>query len=334
MTRISENQVNRAFLTQMIRNREDVNKFGEELSSGYKVSEPGDSKQSATIAQFRDMLTKIQGYQKRVDFTEGFLVAQDNVLAESTGIMVRAQEIATQGANETVGAQERASLAQEVYELRDHLVSLANTTYQGRYIYSGAADDQPAFSRGTDYTIPGTGGYADTHHAYNNNPGAQQTRDVAITDSLNITVNTPGDQVFSTAVYALERLGRALEGYRTAPAAPAIPDPTDPGNTAYVFPTDYDQQTADITEALDLLHQSREQDILPERASLGGKMRRLDTARSLLELSEATAEEVLSKLQDADVAESASNLAQAQSALEASYVVTNRLLNLSILDYI
>ncbi|RIL09741.1 MAG: flagellar biosynthesis protein FlgL, partial [Proteobacteria bacterium] len=42
----------------------------------------------------------------------------------------------------------------------------------------------------------------------------------------------------------------------------------------------------------------------------------------------------LSTLQDADVAESATSLTQAQTALEASYAITTRILNLNILDFL
>ena len=71
-----------------------------------------------------------------------------------------------------------------------------------------------------------------------------------------------------------------------------------------------------------------------ERVDLGGKLRRLDTADSLLDLGKVNAQELLDKLQNADTVESASKLQLAQTALTASYTVTSRVLNLSILDYI
>jgi flagellar hook-associated protein 3 FlgL len=344
MTRISENQVQRALLTDLIRNRGDVNKYGQELSTGKKVHEPGDSKLSGTIADFQDSLVKIEGYQNRVSFAEGFLLAQDNALSSAQDLLIRAKEIAEQGANETNSEVERKALAQEMFEIRDHMVSLANSQYLGRFIFSGNADNIPAYSRSMpDYASPGDGSLADYHYAYNNNPGADQQRDVQITDNLNVPVNRPGNLRFDNAVYALERLGRALDGFTTDPPLPdplvtplPAPDPTlaSPANDPYTFPADYTTQTADILASLDMLDIAREQDIMPERADLAGRLRRLDTARSLLDLSELNAVDVLSKLQDADLTESASNLAQAQTALQAAFSVTNQILSQSILDYI
>ena len=136
--------------------------------------------------------------------------------------------------------------------------------------------------------------------------------------------------MFGTSIEALERLGRALAGYATTPASGS----PDGGGLAYTFPTDYTQQTADIKNTIDLLNKARDEDILPERTMLGGKMRRLETAESLLSLSKTSAQEVLSKIQNADETESVANLTQAQTALQASYSVTAKALRLTIMDYI
>lgn len=337
MPRISENQVNRGFLEDIIKNRSDVNKYSEEVSTGLKVQTPGDSKQAGTIAKFQDSLVKIDGYLNRVNFAEGFLTSQEDALGQAMDLLIRAKEIAAQGANETNSPTERASLAEEVFEVRDHLVSLANTTYLGRYIFSGLADDAPAYSRSTDYIDPPTVPPASTplaayHYAYNNNDGSDLEREVQITDSLRVPVNTPGNTIFGNAIQGMEELGRALAGYNTNFA-----DPTNVAageNDAMTFPTDYDQQTLDIKAAMDLIDVGRESDIMPERANIAGRTRRLETARGLLDLSKVSAQDVLSRLQDADITESAGMLAEAQTALQASYQVTNQILNLSILDFI
>jgi flagellin-like hook-associated protein FlgL len=103
---------------------------------------------------------------------------------------------------------------------------------------------------------------------------------------------------------------------------------------AYTFPADYAAQTQEIRDSITLLTQARDQDILPERVSLGGRLRRLETAESLLSLTKVSADEVLSRIQNVDETEAAASLAEAQNALESSYTVTARVLRLSILDYI
>ena len=328
MTRITEQQLRRTLVSDLRQNREFVNRYSAELSSGYAVSVPGDSNVSGTVAQFREALDKIAGYKQRISTVTSVLSLQDEVTSQANEVLIRAKEIATQAASETNDPANRAQLANEVWQLRDQLASLANTQYQGRYIYGCADDDDPPYDPQT-YAVPATGS-ASTRYAFDNESGTSDTRSVKITDDLTITVNTPADELFGNAMSALERLGRALDGYDTLPASGA----PDGSGAAFNLPGDFAAQTAAIQNAINLLDTARTTDIMPERVALGGKLKRLDGAMSVLEMSETNAKSVLARLQDADYAESASNLTQAQTALQASYTVTTRVLSLSILDYL
>jgi len=328
MTRISENQLSRTLLRDAALNRASVNKYSEEISSGLKVALPGDSTAAGTISQLQDTLARLDGFKNRVSTAQGFLDAQDAVLSEAADLLVRAKEIATQAANETNGEAERANMAAEVYQLRDQLVALANTKYQGRFIYGGADDDDPPYDPQT-YNVPATGA-ASQRYVFDAEAGTSIQRTVNITDDLSITVNTPGNQIFDNGIQSLERLGRALSGYDTLPTSGA-PDGT---GAAYDLPNERDLQTADIKNAISLIDTARETDFMNERVTVGGKLRRLETASSLTELSKSSAQEVLTNLQQADITESATNLTQAQTALQAALTVSARVLNQSILDYL
>lgn len=331
MTRISENQTARGVLYQIYQNRKAYAKFSNEVSSGLKVVDPGDSRFSGTIAQYRETLQRIEGHRSRIKAIEGVLSFQDNTMTQMAELLVRAREVAAQAGNEINGPDVRAQMAKEVWELRDQVISLANSKYQGKYVYGGLDDDDAPFGAAA-YTEPASG-RASERWVYDDTtiePGNALTRSVNITEDLSIIVNTPGSQLFSNAIFALERLGRALEGYRTEPATGA-PDGT---GTAFVLPDELAQQTDAIENAMDLLEQARVRDIMPERVSLGARLKRLQTADALLDLTKQDAEAVLAELQAADIATSATNLTQAQTALEASYTVNSRILTLTILDFL
>lgn len=331
MTRISDTQVARNLLVNIQSSRTKVDKYGNEISSGVKVSEPGDSNVSGTIAQFNESLAKIKGYSQRASDVKGFLTLQDDVMATMNDLLTRAKEIATQAANETNGSDARAQMASEIYEIRDHVASLANTTYKGRYIFGAADDDDPPYDlNATFFANPATGREAGSY-VFDAETGTSTVRTINITDDVQITLGKPANQLFGNALEGLERLGRSLAGYATNPPIGTAPDGT---GAAYVFPTDYHQQTLDIQGTIDQLDDARVSDIIPERTSLGGKLRRIETAESLLELGKVNAEDALGRLQNADVVESASNLQLAQTALNASLTVSTRLLGQSILDFL
>jgi len=329
MTRISENQKGRTLIDSIAKNRELFNKFSNEISSGYRVVNPGDSKQSATISLFRQTLERVEGYGSRLANVQSSLAFQDDIMLQVNDLMIRAKEIATQAANESNGSETRAQMSAEVFQMRDHLIQLANSRYQGRYIYGGADDDDPPYDTTTAFTFPASGDAA-TRYVFDAELGTSTTRTVKVTDDLSITTNTVGSTLFDNALYGLERLGRSLAGFATNPAVGA----PDGSGDAYTFPGQLTQQTTDIQATLALFDTARESDIMQERVDIGGRMRRLDTASAILELNKASTTDALASLQDADIAESATNLTQAQTALEASMTVSLRILNISILDYL
>ncbi len=328
MTRISENQSTRQLIDNTLDNKRKLNQFANEITTGYKVILPGDSNQAGTISQYRQTIEKIDSYSTTIVQAKSFMQFQDDAMAQVSDIIIRAKEIASQAANETNSDTARAQLASEIFQIRDHLASLANSTFQGKYVWGGAADDTPPYITST-YTTPATGPES-VRYVIDPQPGRTTLRTIQITDTLNLTVNSTAAGLFDTAIQAAERLGRALSGYSTTLTAGA----PDGGGVAYVFPTDYDLQTTEIKADIDQLDVAREQQIIPERVGLGAKLRRIETGESLLTLTKNSAEDVLGRLQNADETESASNLQQAQNALQASYTVTARVLRLTILDYI
>lgn len=331
MTRIAENTLAHGLLVELTSNRERLNKYSNEVASGLKVVDPGDSRFSGTISQYRNLLQRLEGDKTRAEAVKGTLGFQDNIMTQVSDLLVRAQEIATQGSNETLGTPTRAQLAVQVFDLRDQLVTFANSKYQDRYVFAGKDDDDAPFGAQT-YTNATTSAagqrwvYDDT----STEPDNGQSRSVNITANVSVVTNQPGNAIFSNALAALERLGRALEGYRTTPAS-GTPDG---GGTAYNMPTDIHEQTRDIQGTIDLLNNARANEIEPVRVSIGARLTRLDAASSLIDVSQTDAQTVLNKLQNADTAESATNLSEAENALQASYTVTSRILSLNILSYL
>lgn len=328
MTRISENQSARSLITAILSNRGQIDTVSEQITSGIKVKTPGDSLLSGQINRFQQSSDRIESYKDRTASVKALLANQDSILAEASNLLIRASEIAAQGSNGTNSPESRSQLAEEVFQIRDHMVSLANSTYQGRYIYGCAHDETPPYYADT-YDEPTTGD-ASKRYVFNNGAGTDIEREVKISDDLSVTVNTKGSDIFDNAIQSLERLGRALKGFETLPSSGA---PTGSG-TALTFPADYERQTEAIQSALNDLRSARENDIMVERVNVGGRQRRIDTAESILGLSQSANMEALDRLQNTDMFQAATELTQAQTALEASMAVSARILNLSILDYL
>lgn len=331
MTRVTESQLASSLLNYTAQHRANINKLNDDISSGIQVRTPGDSSVAATISLMQQNLEKTEGYKNGITQVRSRLDFQDNVLGQVNDLLVRAKEIATQAANESLSATNRSQLSSEVLQIRDHIVSLANSQYQGLYVFGGARDDAPPYNAAS-YAQPSTG-LASQRYTYSTaygTTGAGAVKTVNLTDNLTISINTPGNQIFDNAIQGLERLGRSMLGYKTNPATGAA----DGTGAAYSFPAEYSTQTADIKTAMNLLDTARQNDVMVERVDLAGRLRRLETADSLLNLTKGSSQEALDKLQNTDMYSAATELSQAQTALQASLTVSTKVLQMSILDYL
>jgi flagellar hook-associated protein 3 FlgL len=124
MTRISDNYMLGMLQFGMARNREKIARHTEEISSGYRAQNPSDTSQPGLIDQFREKVGRMQGHLERIQGVLGNLDYQEQVLGESENVVQRALELAAQGASETYSVESRASMAKEVFGLRDQLVIL------------------------------------------------------------------------------------------------------------------------------------------------------------------------------------------------------------------
>lgn len=314
--------------------RLELEKIRTQLSTGVKVSTASEAGGKAgTIISLQNALTRIDKHKERISFSSAILQHQESVLEQANNLMVRAEELANQGANGTVSAEGRALIAKEVFQIRDQLAALGNTTFQGRYIYGGADDDDEPFDAQT-YTVPASSVDADAakRYVFDGEDGTDITRTVPISDTDTVQIVTSGSDVFSNAIGFTEKLGRALLGYRTTQDG-TTGLPTGAG-TAYTQPTDYPEQTNDILVAMTGLKTSRTNDIVQERSSVGSRIARLEQVSEILDSLKITTESSRAEIQDTNVVEASATFANLQTALQALMASGVQINNVSLLNYL
>ena len=332
VTRVSNYQLTLSFIDQINQTRIRLEESRNQVSSGLKVSKPSDDPgRAGLIAQFQSSLTRIDRHQQRIEYAVGMLSNQETAIEQASNLIVRAKEIATQAANETLSSKGRQQLAGEVWALRDQLESIANTKYANRYVFAGADDDDAPFDRAT-YTVPASTAEAAHYRVvFDGEAGATVTRTVEIGDVESVRVNSDGSQIFNDAFAAIERLGRALEGFRTTPEnLSGLPDG---GGVAFNFPAEFQEQSADIRETIDLLEGAR-LTVNQERTSIGSRMARVDQARELLTALRANLDATRSTYQDVDMFRAASELTATETSLQGLLSAGSRIQSLTLLDFL
>ncbi len=135
-----------AYLADLNQTQQQINQASAEVSSGLSVQEPSDNPAAIpSILQTQADIGLNQQIQSNLGSVTDELQTADSALQSAVQAVEQAVTIAAQGVSSTVTAADRANLAQEVAGLQQTLVGISNTTYNGRYIFSGDQDTSPAY---------------------------------------------------------------------------------------------------------------------------------------------------------------------------------------------
>lgn len=264
------------------------------LSSQKRLLEASDDPVGAARSTaLRGESTELDAFRTSVGLGTTTLGAEDSVLGQVHDILIRAREIASSMNSGLVTPEARQTAAEEVKELERGVLSLANTTVAGRYIFAGLSTSGPPFASFDDPGFTPATAYSGT-----TTPFAVRT---ARDETVRITTN--GGDVFGSTVAAIDDLRQTLEA-GNAPSA----------NLA----------------ALD----AAGEDIRQERASVGGRLARLQTRDTEIANAVTTTKTLISGVEDADLTQTITQLAQVQNALQATLTAGQSLLQTSILDYV
>ncbi|MDN4173577.1 flagellar hook-associated protein FlgL [Nocardioides sp. SOB77] len=127
----------------------------EQLTTGRVLNRPSDSPTDTTNAmRIRSSLTQAAQHARNADDAEGRLALIDTTLGSMTTQVRRARELVLQGANAASGPAAREALATEIDQLRESLLSAANTRYLERPVFGGITAGGKAYTDGSDPAVP------------------------------------------------------------------------------------------------------------------------------------------------------------------------------------
>lgn len=118
----------------------------EEMSTGRSVNNLSDNPAAAAAYVGNEALSSENDqFQTNVTDLQGKLQAADSALNNAEQIMTTAISVGTEGANGTMSAADRQAIAVQVQGLSQQMLGLANTAYQGVYVFAGTNVTAPPF---------------------------------------------------------------------------------------------------------------------------------------------------------------------------------------------
>jgi len=163
--------------------------LSQEISSGLRFSEIGqDPVAAAQNVQLLNQISRDDSFTQTASLTQGMLHVTDSALGSVITQLNQAISLATQGNNGTLSSSDLKSISNQIAGIRDEVLSLANTNYQGVYVFGGSQTGSAPFTLDSS-TSPATVSYG----------GDEDVNTLVTPNGQSIQLNLPGDQIFTAA---------------------------------------------------------------------------------------------------------------------------------------
>jgi flagellar hook-associated protein 3 FlgL len=301
-TRITDSMAQRSVLRDLNKAFGELSLTQRRASSGKQLNRPSDDPFAVNRAiSLRGELEGMRQYTKNVNEGIGWTTATEAALTKITDVVQRARELLVDGGNDSNGQVAREAIATEIDQLTESLKQEANATYEGRHVFAGTATETAPYALGPVDTYSGN--------------GASVARVIGVGVSVNVNVsaqNLLGEGQGAADNKLLNVMRDIAENLR--------------GGT----PADWEALRGTDLQRLD----TNLDEISRVRAVVGATANRLEAAGTRLEELEESGLDLLSKTEDADMAETLVKYSTQRNAYEAALKAGANIVQVSLLDFL
>ena len=301
--RITNNMLIDNMLSNLNRNLGRVSKHQNQLSTGKKISLPSDDPIIASRAlKLRTDVAEIKQFKRNVDDAMSWMEITETTLKQIGDVMQRVRELTVDLGNGTDNPSDMDKARIEIEQLKIQMTHLANTTYSGRYIFSGFKTDKPLMDENGIFRI-------------NVSNTEQIFYEIGVGDDINI--NVTGNDLFQdgSSSAAEGTKSSLIETFDQLIAALESGDEKAVGDMLGRIDADIDN-------------------ILRVRAEVGARMNRLELTANRLEDDNINFTKLMSKNEDVDIAEAIMNLMNEMNVYNASLATGAQVIQPTLVDFL
>jgi len=275
-----------------------VNTALQEVATGKSVNVPSDNPAAAAdMVQNTIETADVDQYTQNVSGTLSMVQTADSSLSSVVSSLTQAVSLGTEGANGTNNSSNLQAIAEQVQGILEGVVSQANTSYQGVYLFGGTETSSAPYAASSS---------SPSGYTYNGN---NDVNSVAVGDDMNVQVNLPGSQIFSnSSTNVLDSLNSLITALQS-------------GNSAQV-----QSATSAVSAALSYVTQ--------QRTFYSNAESQLNSQETYLQQETVNLTSQQSSLVDVDEAQAATDLSQAETANNAAEAAAAKVLPDTLLNYL
>ncbi|MEW5819967.1 MAG: flagellar hook-associated protein FlgL [Cyanobacteriota bacterium] len=287
------------------------------LSSGKNINLPSEDPVGLNrLLGIDESLKKDERFVDNINNAKSELNTTDSLLSSTTDIIQRARELTIQASNQTNGPDELSAIREEVQQLLNQVVQIANTKFGNKHIFGGLRTTLPPYVVNPSPPAP------PNEIVYNGTASPGHERNIEIGSGVTITVNYAGVDIFgqnditggnqSGLINTLSNLIVDLDATIAAPTT-----------------ANYDNirtHIDDLDTDLDT--------VLSVQTTVGALVNRLDLTENRLQDRKLALSTEYGAIQDVDLASVVSDLNFQEAVFQTSLATTARVLQPSLLNYL
>jgi flagellar hook-associated protein 3 FlgL len=295
-TRITQGMMNNQLLRNVTSNLGRMDEGQNQLSTGRKINKPSDDPVGISFSlRYRSEGAANEQYKSNVSATVSWLDYTDTTLNQANSVIQRVRELAVEAANGTNPQSAFDAIKKEVDQLRDQMVTIGNSQFNGKYVFNGQlTDKQPYNSASAETDVVDSG---------------EIKFDIGV--GVRVSANISGDKIFGKPGEN-DNIFLVMKDFSAALSS---------GNQ---------QAIGAVIGRLD----SRNEAFLQARADVGSRQNRIELAQSRLEDIGTNLQGLQSKAEDADIPAVITNLKTDENVYNASLSVGAKIISTSLVDFL
>ncbi len=149
--RVTENSMYNQIRRQIFSNSDRLLASEERMSTQKRINRISDNPvDAARVLDLKSSLSRSTQIVSNIDRAESTASVYDTVTGQLSDLLTRAKELVVKESNEATSTTTTREAARiEISNLTTEMVQLANTQFEGKYIFGGYKTDQPAFNDAT-----------------------------------------------------------------------------------------------------------------------------------------------------------------------------------------
>ncbi len=307
MSRIATNVSNQVALTELLRNQSDLVTAQRQVSSGKKASDlKGLAQQLGSLSAAHTLTSRTESYLQASKEVTGRLATQDLALNEVSG----AADDLRQAVVDAIALDSGITLIQQLESVFGRALNGLNQTYAGRSLFGGSRVDTPPVNIKTLNELGAAAAVSDVF----DNTKVKAT--VRVDEGNPVEIGFLADDVGTDIITVI----KSIKDYNDGVNGPF-------GATLTAAQKTFLQGTiANIISAADGVNTT-----VGKNGLLQG---RVESAITRAEDQQFLLKQVVGEIEDVDLAEAATRLSQAQTAVQASAQTFSILSSLSLLNFL